>query len=67
MTKVLVCVICGGTIGVNSNGWVNGHNAYPITEGRCCNLCNTEIVIPARLSKTGYSSKQISEMPDIIE
>ena len=67
MTEVLVCEICQSTIGVNSYGWANGHNAYPITEGRCCSPCNTEIVIPARLLNSGYSPKQISEMSDIIE
>jgi len=26
-----------------------GHNASPINNGRCCNVCNHRFVIPARL------------------
>ncbi len=28
---------------------VFGHNADPVTDGRCCDSCNTTVVIPARL------------------
>jgi hypothetical protein len=27
-----------------------GNNAQPLFDGRCCNTCNTELVIPARIS-----------------
>jgi hypothetical protein len=26
-----------------------GNNAWPINKGRCCNICNDTVVIPARL------------------
>ena len=26
-----------------------GHNAEPINNGRCCNICNQTIVIPRRM------------------
>jgi hypothetical protein len=26
-----------------------GHNAEPINKGRCCGMCNTEVVIPKRI------------------
>ena len=26
-----------------------GHNAYPINNGRCCDNCNLNLVIPSRL------------------
>ena len=46
--EVKVCSIC------NSEyvGW--GNNAQPVNDGRCCDLCNSMHVIPARLF--GYSN-----------
>lgn len=38
-----VCSICGG----DYSGF--GHNADPVTGGRCCGVCNFTKVIPARL------------------
>ena len=29
--------------------WDQGHNAAPVNEGRCCDLCNFKVVIPARI------------------
>lgn len=29
--------------------WDQGNNAEPINGGRCCNSCNSGVVIPARL------------------
>jgi hypothetical protein len=43
------CVICKQPIGVDPNGWDGGHNAEPVSEGRCCGLCNDEFVFPARI------------------
>lgn len=28
-----------------------GHNATPVSAGRCCNACNGRVVIPARLKR----------------
>jgi hypothetical protein len=37
------CSICGASyIGF-------GHNAAPITNGRCCDICNDTVVIPTRI------------------
>jgi hypothetical protein len=44
MTK-LICVICGKAIGDEF-----GNNAMPVIEGRCCDKCNWEVVIPRRLA-----------------
>jgi hypothetical protein len=27
------------------------NNAYPVNNGRCCNYCNANVVIPARLKE----------------
>lgn len=41
--EMKVCSICHGEY----EGF--GHNAYPVNEGRCCDECNTMVVIPVRL------------------
>ena len=33
--------------------WEGGHNAEPVNGGRCCSICNNNVVIPARLSQFG--------------
>jgi hypothetical protein len=38
------CCFCGADYGRY------GNNAQPLFDGRCCNNCNTEMVIPARIS-----------------
>jgi hypothetical protein len=50
--KLLQCSICDHPIQPEIySGWRNGHNAQPVNDGRCCAVCNWEIVIPARLKK----------------
>tara|TARA_R110002020_G_scaffold153778_1_gene333225 strand:+ start:3592 stop:3786 length:195 start_codon:yes stop_codon:yes gene_type:complete len=43
------CAICEGEIKTDAHGWSEGHNAEPVAKGRCCEQCNTYVVIPARL------------------
>ena len=38
-----ICVIC------NKEFEEYGNNALPVKEGRCCDKCNQEQVIPARI------------------
>ena len=35
--------------------WVEGHNAEPINDGRCCDNCNTNVVIPKRIALPNWS------------
>lgn len=45
--KKLVCCICGNEINDPY-----GNNPAPVKEdGRCCNICNDTIVIPARIEE----------------
>ena len=49
------CCICKGEIEklVDGKGevvWETGNNAEPFKNGRCCDTCNTEKVIPLRIS-----------------
>jgi hypothetical protein len=43
------CSICDKAIPVKEGGWSEGNNAQPINDGRCCDECNANVVIPARL------------------
>lgn len=44
--KIYVCSICGE----NYKGY--GNNAQPVNNGRCCDKCNAEVVIPIRIMRT---------------
>ena len=44
------CSICGKEF----EGY--GNNAYPVNSGRCCDKCNTSIVVPRRMQD--YANKQ---------
>ena len=53
MSKKETCVICGEKI----EGW--GNNPWPIKEhGECCDKCNNEKVIPARIDQLLHSQRQ---------
>lgn len=43
MTTKKICDICGEIY------YNYGNNAHPVAEGRCCDVCNDFVVIPARL------------------
>ena len=52
------CSICKDEIEKEkTTGWDKGNNAFPINEGRCCDMCNCAFVIPARI-------KQIKNSPN---
>jgi hypothetical protein len=36
----------------------HGHNAEPINNGKCCDMCNRKIVIPFRIKQTTENSKE---------
>ena len=46
-----VCCICGEEY----EGY--GNNPWPVKEGRCCNDCNNNVVIPARIINFYLSAK----------
>lgn len=60
--KAKKCVICGEPI----TGY--GNNAEPVKHGRCCDKCNQEVVIPARLKQLSLKEdKDIEELNKSIE
>ena len=42
------CSICKKQIEIQANGYKEGHNAFPLTDGRACNICNETEVVPMR-------------------
>lgn len=52
------CSICGSEIMREASGWDQGHNAEPVTNGRCCGPCNYTIVIPVRMHLTTTQRRQ---------
>ena len=57
------CDICGGPILPDPiTGWDLGHNAEPVREGRCCDSCNSGIVLPARLAQL-FGKKEVDNHP----
>lgn len=52
--ELKICCICSNPIEAEfTEGgdayWLDGHNAEPVAEGRCCSKCNDNIIIPTRL------------------
>lgn len=45
----MFCSICFNEI-PSINGWDSGNNANPVNMGRCCNACDNNVVIPARIN-----------------
>lgn len=44
------CSICKKTIDIQANGYEEGHSAFPLTDGRCCSICNDSQVVPMRFA-----------------
>ena len=58
--RKFVCVLCG----ITAIGY--GHNPEPLVEyevGRCCDECNTNRVIPARLKRMAERMEQDGQTP----
>ena len=51
MKRSNLCVLCNGVIPTYPDGFVGGHNPFPLaTKGQCCDACNRQEVIPARIA-----------------
>jgi hypothetical protein len=53
----LKCSICEGPIEVHGT-WTRGHNAEPVNSGRCCDGCNSQVVVPRRIVDVYRSQKK---------
>ena len=63
-SKIKVCCICTESIkpqylGKDKEGidnyWYEGNNALPIEDARCCDTCNSTVVIPQRITDISMS------------
>ena len=57
MEQEPICVICHDPIEPQRDDdgvvvWAGGNSALPVSPGRCCDLCNIFVVLPARLRDT---------------
>lgn len=59
MNDNIKCSICNSPIDAVGS-WTEGHNAQPVSDGRCCSNCNATVVIPARLQEV-FSRPKVSE------
>lgn len=48
-----ICSICG----MPYEG--HGNNAQPVNDGRCCNECDEEIVVPRRMQDAAIERRKI--------
>ena len=46
------CCICGKEY----THW--GNNALPVSDGRCCDVCNDTVIIPARIEALNEDKKE---------
>jgi hypothetical protein len=51
------CSICQNDIQAVGD-WMQGHNAQPVSDGRCCANCNLNVVVLARLTQMAEEIKQ---------
>ena len=55
--ELITCDICGRKI-PDKNGWKWGNNADPaVPGGTCCDICDMEVVIPARMGQDSWFIK----------
>ena len=61
------CSICDGLIDDHRSPvtgeiyWTQGHNADPVTDGRCCTSCNESVVLPARIQHMIHGERYVEE------
>ena len=55
------CSICNKEIPVKEGGWDSGNNAEPVNDGRCCDQCNMDVVIPERLQQAIWVRRKQEE------
>ncbi len=49
---MIECSICGDPIGFPNDTKGLGHNPEPVSDGRCCDECNLNVVLPYRIMLT---------------
>jgi hypothetical protein len=57
------CSICEKEIPVKEGGWSQGNNAQPVNDGRCCDDCNMNVVVPARMREM-LGRNEVEDWPE---
>jgi len=57
MTR-LKCAICSREIEARPGGWSHGNNAWPAADGRCCEWCNWNVVLPLRIKRANDALRE---------
>jgi hypothetical protein len=58
--RQLKCSLCGSPIPTGPGGWRHGHNAQPLSGGRCCEQCNSDVVVPARIAQLKADARKMA-------
>jgi hypothetical protein len=58
--RPLKCSLCSHPIPIEPGGWRYGHNAQPLSSGRCCEQCNQSAVIPARITQLKADARKMA-------
>jgi len=67
------CSICGHTVDLHRHPvtkkvyWGEGHNAEPVNDGRCCTVCNNNVVISRRMTDIVQAMKADTSVEDILK
>lgn len=62
------CSLCSLDIEVTKSGWDQGNNPQPLREpsARCCDWCNTNLVLPLRIHMCKNRKKLSGKAADFI-
>jgi hypothetical protein len=55
------CSIC------NASYTGHGHNAWPVNNGRCCDLCEGMTVIPIRMARRDIAEQRLEKLRDAVK
>lgn len=61
MSEPLICCICKLPIVHMRRKNYMGNNAVPVAVGRCCDTCDWEVVVPARIHMTLKSEDALEQ------
>ena len=65
MKQTPKCCICGNLVEVKMHEgkvyWNQGEDARPVKDGRCCEKCNWEIVVPARFPDNELTNRETDD------
>jgi hypothetical protein len=55
------CSIC------NASYTGHGHNAWPVSNGRCCDICNDMAVLPVRRARSDMARERLEALREAVK